>query len=66
MVGMRLFLWFISQSLMVLAVLTSPNLARPQFVDGATPSGYDAVAYQEEGAAVPGEPTITTERAGTT
>ena len=66
MVGMRLFLRFAGQSLVVLALLTSLGPAGPQFVDGATWSGYDAIAYREEGAAVRGEPTITTERASTT
>ena len=65
MVRMQLPMWVIGQ-VVVAALLVSPSHAGPQFVDGATPFGYDAVAYQEEGAAVRGEPTITTERAGTT
>jgi YHS domain-containing protein len=50
----------------VMALLTSPSFAGPQFVDGAALSGYDAVAYQDEGAAVRGETTITTEWNGAT
>ena len=42
----------------VMALLTSPSFAGPQFVDGAALSGYDAVAYQDEGAAVRGETTL--------
>jgi len=49
-----------------MALLMSPGFAGPQFVDGAALSGYDAVAYQDEGAAVRGEATITTEWNGAT
>ena len=66
MIGMWLFLRFAGQSLVVLALLTSIGLAGPQFVDGATWSDYDAIAYRGEGATVRGEPTITTKRAGAT
>jgi hypothetical protein len=41
-------------------LLTSAAWAGPQFVaEGAALSGYDAVAYQEESKAVPGNPLIT-------
>jgi YHS domain-containing protein len=49
-----------------MALLTSPAFAGPQFVDGAALSGYDAVAYQDQGAAVHGEPTVTTDWNGAT
>ncbi len=50
----------------VMALLTSSSFAGEQFVDGAALSGYDAVAYQDEGAAVRGETTITTDWNGAT
>jgi YHS domain-containing protein len=50
----------------VMALLTSPGFAGQQFVDGAALSGYDAVAYQDEGAAVRGEASITTDWNGAT
>jgi YHS domain-containing protein len=49
-----------------MALLTSPCFAGQQFVDGAALSGYDAVAYQDEGAPVRGEATITAEWNGAT
>ena len=52
--------------IVVMALLTSPSFAGPQFVDGAALSDYDAVAYQDESAAVRGEPTITTDWNGAT
>lgn len=52
--------------IVVIALLTSPSFAGQQFVDGAALSGYDAVAYQDEGAAVRGETTITTDWNGAT
>jgi YHS domain-containing protein len=52
--------------IVVMALLTSPSFAGQQFVDGAALSGYDAVAYQDERAAVRGEPTITTDWNGAT
>src|SRR5471032_536025 len=52
--------------IVVMALLTSPGFAGQQFVDGAALSGYDAVAYQDERAAVRGETTITTDWNGAT
>jgi hypothetical protein len=52
--------------IVVMAMLTSPGFAGQQFVDGAALSGYDAVAYQDEGAAIRGDSTITTEWNGAT
>jgi YHS domain-containing protein len=52
--------------IVVMVLLTSPGFAGQQFVDGAALSGYDAVAYQDEGAAVRGETTITTDWNGAT
>jgi YHS domain-containing protein len=52
--------------IVLMALLISPGFAGQQFVDGAALSGYDAVAYQDEGAAVRGETTITTDWNGAT
>lgn len=52
--------------IVVMVLLTSPSFAGQQFVDGAALSGYDAVAYQDEGAAVRGETTIATDWNGAT
>ena len=65
MVRMQLSMQVIGQ-MMVMALLTLPCFAGPQFVDGAAVSGFDAVAYQDEGAAVRGEPTIITDWNGAT
>jgi YHS domain-containing protein len=65
MVRVKLPMQMIGQ-IAVMALLTSPSFAGPQFVDGAALSGYDAIAYQDEGAAVRGETTITTEWNGAT
>lgn len=51
---------------MISACLTPPGLAGPQFVDGAALSGYDAVAYQDEGKPVRGQTTIATDWNGAT
>lgn len=64
-VRMRLTMQMIGQ-IVVMTLLTSPGLAGPQFVDGAALSGYDAVAYQDQGAAIHGETTITTDWNGAT
>ena len=65
MVRVKLPVQMIGQ-MVVTALLTSSSFAGPQFVDGAALSGYDAVAYQDEGAAVRGETTIATEWNGAT
>jgi YHS domain-containing protein len=65
MIRMQLPMQMIGQ-IVVMALLTSPGFAGQQFVDGAALSGYDAVAYQDEGAAVRGETTITTDWNGAT
>ena len=65
MVRMQLPMRVIGQ-VVVVALLASPSHAGPQFVDGAALSGYDAVAYQDEGAPVRGDAAITTERNGAT
>ena len=52
--------------IVMLACLASPSFAGPQFVDGAALSGYDAVAYQEDGKAVRGQTTIATDWNGAT
>lgn len=65
MIRMQLPMQFIGQ-IVVMALLTSPGFAGQQFVDGAALSGFDAVAYQDEHAAVRGETTITTDWNGAT
>ena len=65
MVRVQLPMQVIGQ-IVLMALLTSPGFAGQQFVDGAALSGYDAVAYQDEGAAVRGETTITTDWNGAT
>ena len=65
MVQMKLPMQVIGQ-IVAMAVLTSPSLAGQQFVDDAALSGYDAVAYQDEGAAVRGDAAIITEWNGAT
>lgn len=47
--------------MLTMGLLASPCFAGPQFVDGAAVSGFDAVAYQDEGAAVRGDPAISTD-----
>ena len=49
-----------------MVLLASPSFAGPQFVDGAALSGFDAVAYYDEGAAVRGAPAITSDWNGAT
>ena len=49
-----------------MVLLASPSFAGPQFVDGSALSGFDAVAYYDEGVAVRGAPAITTDWNGAT